>query len=109
MALLNFWFLSGLALLSLIVGDPPPPPMIVAYLSFPAEPITYQAWLYDEVDKAFLRSLKEDSGWGDPATFLARREWVEALIPDTGNQRLAISHGDLNAWNVLADRSGLSG
>ena len=83
--------------------------MIPSLQVVPAEFVTYRSWLYDEADKAFLRSLKENSGWGDPVTFLIRRAWVEDLVPSIKNERLAIKHGDLHAWNVLADKDCFSG
>ncbi|KND92519.1 hypothetical protein TOPH_02771 [Tolypocladium ophioglossoides CBS 100239] len=92
MALPNFWSLLGLV-----------------FLSKTLNPSRIELGCMMRLDMAFLRSLKENSGWGDPTTFLIRRKRVEALVPDTGNRGLAIRHGDLNAWNLLADRNGLSG
>ncbi|KAL5935454.1 hypothetical protein ACKVV7_000208 [Pyricularia oryzae] len=71
-------------------------------------PITYKAWLINEVDKGLRRSLN-NSGWGDPAHFLHRRTIVHQMVPDDDNSLMVLKHGDLNAWNILVNEMGLTG
>ncbi|KAK2601559.1 hypothetical protein QQS21_004877 [Conoideocrella luteorostrata] len=70
---------------------------------------SYREWLRDEIDKAFLRSLPESSGWGDPLTFLYRRANMESVIAVGNCVKVAVRHGDLNAWNIIVDEEGISG
>lgn len=69
---------------------------------------TYRAWLVNEADKGFRRSLAR-SDWGDPVHFLHRRTIIPQMLPEYDGTMIALKHGDLNVWNVLADGKGLTG
>ncbi|KAK3693266.1 hypothetical protein B0T22DRAFT_504842 [Podospora appendiculata] len=63
---------------------------------------TYRAWLVNEADKGFRRSL-------DLVHFLHRRTIIPQMLPEYDGTMIALKHGDLNVWNVLADEKGLTG
>lgn len=74
-------------------------------------PKSYKKWLQDEVDRGLRRTLKGTSSWGDPIHYLRRRMKIDDLVPpqDTGSGSAVVRHGDLNAWNVIVQESGLAG
>lgn len=74
-----------------------------------AEYCSYKDWIYEEIDIAFCRSLRPNSGWGDPVSFLYRRAQVAKVIPHTETDLPTIQHGDLHAGNILACNNEFSG
>lgn len=77
-------------------------------LTFIVKALTYREWLTEEVDKGIIRCLTNE-GWGDPIHFLARRAQIDSLIPNTDDDTMAIKHGKLSAFKVLATDHGISG
>ncbi|KZF19222.1 hypothetical protein L228DRAFT_241891 [Xylona heveae TC161] len=73
---------------------------------------TYREYLQNEVDRGLRRTLNGTSSWGHPMYYLYQRVKIDSLVPRPENAPIVatgIKHGDLNAWNVIVDKKGLSG
>ncbi|KAE9377630.1 hypothetical protein N431DRAFT_541317 [Stipitochalara longipes BDJ] len=71
--------------------------------------MTYRKLLRNEVDRGLLRALEGNSACGDPIHYLYRRVKIDDLVPYPDDGIAILKHGDLNAWNVVANERGLSG